>query len=90
MVQEGGADARSRAAHGFRLCTARRPSAEDLDDLTALYAAEKARIAKEGAAERVLEGLAAAPSSEVERCELAAWTMVANVLLNLDESETKE
>jgi hypothetical protein len=38
----------------------------------------------------VLEGLAAAPSSEVERCELAAWTMVANVLLNLDESETKE
>jgi hypothetical protein len=90
MVREGGNDPRSRAAYGFRITTARRPSALDLDDLVALYESEKTRIAKEEAADSLLEGLASAPSSDAERNELAAWTMVANVLLNLDETQTKE
>ncbi len=90
MMREGGNDPRSRAAYGFRITTARRPSALDLDDLVALYESEKARFARERAADSVLEGLASAPSSDAERNELAAWTMVANVLLNLDETQTKE
>ena len=90
IVKEGGAEPRARAGYGFRLCTARRPSAGDLGDLVSLYEGEKARITREGAAAKVLEGVAAPPSSDAERNELAAWTMVANVLLNLDETQTKE
>ena len=66
------------------------PSAGDIEDLLALYEKEKARIAREGAAAKVIEGFARAPSSDAERNELAAWTLVANVLLNLDETQTKE
>jgi hypothetical protein len=90
IMKEGGADPRARAGYGFRLCAARRPSAGDIEDLLSLYESEKARIAREGVAAKVLEGFAALPPSDAERNELAAWTMVANVLLNLDETQTKE
>jgi hypothetical protein len=90
MVKEGGREPRTRIAYGFRLCTARRPADADLGDLLALYKSEKTRIAREHAAASVLEGFAGAPVGAAEQEDLAAWTMVANVLLNLDETQTKE
>jgi hypothetical protein len=58
----------------------------ELDRLVALYQAERARYAShpDDAARVIGEPVGPAAS------DLAAWTMVANVLLNLDEAITKE
>jgi hypothetical protein len=80
MIAEGGGAVESRAAHGFRLCTARRPTRRELDIVAGLYRAERERFDRDPAAARQVAGDA----------EAAAWTMVANALLNLDETQTKE
>jgi hypothetical protein len=50
MLQEGGTEAASRITHGYRLCTARRPSEPDLAALLALHAREAARVGGDPAA----------------------------------------
>ncbi len=88
MITEGQGDARARATRGFRLVLARRPTSRELDRLVDLYRAESARFEQEGGAEQALDrGLRPRGASA---SELAAWTLVANVLLNLDETQTKE
>ena len=79
MVGEGGASDSQRLAYGFRLCTGRRPSKAELVRLEALFTTVTARIAKSPGA---------APKSAGTPQE-APWTLVGNVLLNLDETVTK-
>jgi hypothetical protein len=90
MVGEAGASPRARAAYGFRLVAARTPAGADLDEIVALYEAERARIEREGTAAKILDGFEAKPAADGDCVDLAAWTMVANVLINLDETQTKE
>lgn len=71
------------AARGFRLVAARAPRPDELAELLALHARERARFARDPAAARAVAGGTATP-------ELAAWTIVASVLLNLDEVISKE
>jgi hypothetical protein len=52
MAREGGERPADRIAHGYRLCTARRPVAADLDQLVALHAREAGRFAGQAAAEQ--------------------------------------
>jgi hypothetical protein len=90
IVAEGGPDPRARAARGLRLCLGRRPSETEIATLVALHASELAHYrAHPAEAER----LAADPLGPVpdgaDVAELAAWTVVGNVLLNLDEFLTK-
>jgi len=75
-----------KARHGFRLCLARPPSEAELQRLLELYGKSYARYAGDGIlAERMAtDPLGPAPAGS-DSAELAAWTMVANVLLNLDE-----
>src|SRR6185295_18079343 len=86
-----------KATYGFRLCLLRPPHRAESDRLVALY--RTARAAFEGQPENAKQMGAAAssprPSPPVEReklpssgdvFELAAWTVVGNVLLNLDET----
>lgn len=82
------ADPLARATYGFRLVLARRPTAAELDRLLALYHEEIQRFTKDATAARAMAGPAAAVSgaSTAEVAELAAWTVVANVLMNLDET----
>jgi hypothetical protein len=82
IAEQGGADSRSRATYGFRLCTSRRPSPGELDQILTGYEKEHAFFTQhpEDTAKLVGNG---GP-------EVAAWTMVANVLLNLDETLSKE
>ncbi|HEX7899082.1 MAG TPA: DUF1553 domain-containing protein [Planctomycetota bacterium] len=83
---EGGADARSRAEHGFRRCLSRVPRAVEVDRLVALYERAKKKYAADAAAakEMATNPLGPAPAG-MDVAELAAWTVVGNVLLNLDE-----
>jgi hypothetical protein len=70
----------SHLAEGFRRCTSRRPTAKELLRLEALLVKLRARYA-------VRPKAVAAFGKTVDD---AAYTMVGNVLLNLDETITKE
>jgi hypothetical protein len=87
MIAEAGPEPRARAVLGFRLCTARVPDSPEVEGLLAFEERERERFRRAPeAAKALLEAEAFAPE-DVDR---AAWTMVANVLLSLDETLTKE
>jgi hypothetical protein len=88
MMLEGGADPPARATYGFRRCISRRPTASELDHLLAYYRQQQAHFESDPkAASEVVKNFEN-PSSNV--ADQAAWTLVANVLLNMDETITKE
>jgi hypothetical protein len=86
IVREGGAASRDRGAYGFRLCLTRPPQDRELQRLVALYeqARDKYRQAPQDAAPMATDPLGPAPEG-LDVADLAAWTVVSNVLLNLDE-----
>jgi hypothetical protein len=90
MVLRGGAAPSERAAYGFRLCVARAPRAEELARLVRLHEQALARLNEQAAeAQRLAtDPLGPAPAG-VNVVELAAWTVVGNVLLNMDETLMK-
>jgi hypothetical protein len=77
-----------RVEYGFRLCVARRPQAEETAALVAMFQEEQSRFrADPDAAETLLENTRSfRPRLETDPLDLAAWFLVANVLLNLDET----
>jgi Protein of unknown function (DUF1553) len=89
IVGEPGAGqtTRSRAAFGLKLVLAREALPAEVDRLVALFDGERAHYqTRAGAAADVVGPVtdgAVTPDS-------AAWTIVANVLLNLDETVTKQ
>jgi hypothetical protein len=90
IVQEGGATAEERASFGLRLCLARPPRPEQVQQVAALFASEREHYAKDAkaAASMATEPLGPLPAG-MDAADLAAWTVVANVLLNLDGVLTK-
>jgi hypothetical protein len=85
LMREGGDSSTERAAYGLRLCLGRAPTAAQLQPLERLFAAELRHYRQDVAAARQM---ATEPRGAVEAesdlPELAAWTVVANVLLNMD------
>ena len=89
MVREGGATEAGRAVRGFRLVLAREPSAAERERIVRLHADASAdfRTDAERAKKMATEPLGAVPTDlAVDEADLAAWTVVANVILNLDEA----
>ena len=82
MVSETGPGVTERIAYGFRLCLGRRPSEADLEDLTALYRDQLEHLSDSAPGTANSHSLSGVPDSR----NLAAWTSVAQVLLNLDET----
>jgi len=90
MIMEVPTNERERAFYGFRLCVARMPTSQELEQLLKLYRERLNSYRKDPAAARALvNGAIPAPAGEFADAELAAWTVIANVLLNLDETITK-
>ncbi|HYV30156.1 MAG TPA: DUF1553 domain-containing protein, partial [Candidatus Binatia bacterium] len=75
-----------KVRQGFRLCLARPPTAKELDGLVRLYQMAYQRFTAETDKARAVatKPIGAAPAG-AELADLAAWTVVGNVLLNLDE-----
>ena len=86
-----GHDPRSREPGAFRRATARRPDANELGVLLrGLERYQQAYRAEPKAAERLIHHGESAMSNKLDVAELAAYTAVASVILNLDETITKE
>jgi hypothetical protein len=87
ILSEGGDDERGRIAYGFRLCTSRKPAADEVDVLEKALQRELEHFRKDKASAKAVFKGTEAPK---DLPEAAAWTLIANVLLNLDETVTKE
>lgn len=87
MLAEGGDNVAKRLSFGLRLCTARAVAAEELAALTTLYDRQLRRYGEDRKAAAAIAGGDANRPDLVER---AALTVVANALLNLDETISKE
>jgi hypothetical protein len=90
---EGGKTDADRLTYAFRLCVSRKPTADELTVLTDLLEKSRKRFADNAAG---AAGAAtgekqpkAKPPAGVTYPEWAAFTVVARVLLNLDETVTK-
>lgn len=89
--KEGGKDDRARADYAFRLCVGRKPSDKEIKHTLSLlndqsdYFDERTFAALQVAANDPKN-----PPADVNLHKVAAWTMVSRVLLNLDETITKE
>jgi hypothetical protein len=89
MISEPtGSELMERIGYGFRLTVSRTPATEELLPLADLWATEAQRYAADPkAAEQVVP--ASFRLASLAQHEQAAWFVVASVLLNLDETITK-
>lgn len=81
-------DDRTRLNRAFRLCLARAPDQEELGRLHELLEQQRGSLKENPKDVRALVG--ETPLKGVPAWEQAAWTVVARVLLNLDETITRE
>jgi hypothetical protein len=86
MAREGGPSPADKVRYGLRLCLARPPTDAETARLVQLYEKASQRYAKQPEEARKLacEPLGPLPAGG-DAVQLAAWTAVGNVLLNLDE-----
>lgn len=91
MMAEGGESNEDRARHGFLRVLSRPANEQEAARLVALFESERKfyRGNPEQAARMATSVLGPAPK-QLDIHELAAWTVVGNVLLNLDETLTKD
>jgi len=85
------ADPAKQAEFAFRLCVARQPTTPERQRLVNLYEQQFKSFEKDpAAAEQLLAQGSAERPANLDKSKLAAWMVVGNVLLNLDETITKE
>src|SRR5262249_21319907 len=77
-------------AFGFRCATAREPEAAERQGLLRVPRPAPARLRADPAAAAKLLGVGASPRDPaLDEGELAAWAVVAGMILNLDEAITR-
>jgi hypothetical protein len=90
MLLEGGAEAAERIDYGFRLVLARHPRAAEAEALQAALADFVKDYQGDREAAKALLGVGESRTAKVDQRELAAYTAVASLILNLDETVTKQ
>ncbi len=91
MLKEGGSQPADRLRYGFRLTTARDPNDRELAVLTAQLAAQLEHYKANPESAKKLLTLGTTPRDEsLNPAEHASYTLIGNLLLNLDETMTKE
>lgn len=90
MIGDGGATPSERIGHGFRMVLARKAEPDELATLLDQYGKHLARFVREPeAAKQVVRVGNSPPKAGLPEAELAAYALVANTLLNLDETVTR-
>jgi len=91
MMRDGGPTPAERLAFGFRVATGRAPEAKESDVLVRTYEAQLAHYKADPAAAKELLSVGESKRDEsLDPADHAATTMMANLILNLDEAVTKE
>jgi hypothetical protein len=90
ILLEGGNDSRQRLAYAFELAVARKPSGDEAKVLLDVLQQELADFrASKASARALLEVGDFKAAANLDLSELAAWTTIASLILNLDETITK-
>jgi len=90
MMTDGGTSPEDRIRFAFRLATSRFPSREEIDLLRNLFEQQFKRFQENPeAAERFLSVGESSRNLSLDPAAHAAWTSVASMILNLDETITK-
>ncbi|QDU64357.1 Planctomycete cytochrome C [Planctomycetes bacterium Pan216] len=90
VMVEGGDSPDERIVHAFRLATGRRPDESEVKLLRQAYESQLADYRSNPASAESLTKVGDSPRpTDVDVAELAAWTTVSNLILNLDETITK-
>ncbi len=91
MMSEGGESLTDRIRWGFRLATARWPTELELQALTAGWQRYRTHLQSTPAdAEKLIHVGQSTPDSPLPVVEWGAYTVLANTILNLDETVTRE
>jgi uncharacterized membrane protein len=92
IVRDGGGSPGDKVIYAFRRTLVRLPTAEEMGRLVQLYrqVSDQFHTDPGAAAKLAAGGLSEPLPANVDPVELASWTAVSNVLLNLDEALTKE
>jgi hypothetical protein len=98
ILNEGGTSATDRLTYAVRRCLSRDPQQSEIETLQTFLGKQQERFGKQGADpwplltddDKKKEELTAKLPNGTSPSDLAAWTAVARVVLNLDETITKE
>jgi hypothetical protein len=91
MIKQGGISPADRVNFAFRLATDRLPSANERSVLLQTFKEERADFSRQQAdAGKLLSVGESKYDSRLNKTDLAAWTTVASMILNLDETITKQ
>ncbi len=91
MMREGGTTPGDRISYGFRLATARLPRPTELDVLLGNYRNQLDFYkTNAGAAKKLLQQGDSPRDESLDAGELAAYSSLASLILNLDETITKQ
>lgn len=91
ILKEAGPTLAERFNHAFRLALARLPTADEGRILLPLYDSARERFGRDkGAAEKLLAVGESPREAGLDTAEIAAWTTLCSIVLNLDETISKE
>ena len=90
VMTESGPNPTDRIGYAFRMATARRPESREIAPLVDLFQRQRERFAADlKAAEALLDVGESSVRTSLDKAELAAYTLVTSVILNLDETVTR-
>ena len=90
MLLEGGSTDMQHIQYGYQAVLARDPSDHELEIITQQLVKHRSRYQQDtAAAEKLVSHGDSKPAAALHPSELAAYTLVANMLLNLDETLTR-
>ncbi len=89
ILTQGPSDIDGRIAYAYRLCLSRPPEPKEVADISTFLTSELTHF-KEKSPDAIAIASADPKNPPPNTPELAAWTTVSRVILNLDETLTKE
>lgn len=90
MIREGSSSTSDRIDAGFQRAVARHASAEEQLILSQVLEITQQRFSANSSNAQAFNMIGAtAPDASIDPVELASWTILANTLLNLDETISK-
>jgi len=90
IILEGGKTPDDRIAFAYRTVLSRKPDADELSIVRDEYTKHLARYEKDVAAANEVIGVGESePNRDLNPTVVAAWTLTANMILNLDETVTR-